>query len=449
LERTLAKSSHSIVLEEKNRLIKNLRAQVSRLQVGKWRAEIARRAAEAEIKKYKKDLVKQVEQLVADVALGKPSGFGQLLKRTFAMKTKRQYSREERELAICIHYYISKRGYTYLRSLFSLPCGRTIRRWLRDYDALPGLIQKAMDALVLRAKASRAKGKSLVVNLQFDEAAVRRELTLLQDGTTFGFIDLGRHATSNDDVQHKASSNLRPDPCAKEVLVFMVVGINDNFKIPVAYYMIGKSISSSCKASMTREVIMELQKAEIEVAAVVCDGKGLSVLKDLGVDVPAVLAGSSTARDCSFPHPSFPDQDCKRIFGILDACHLLKLLRNAIGELKVLKWGNHGNVEWKYFENLHSLQKHHELSLAPKFRRRHVEFQRHIMDVSLAAQTLSRSVSLAMDCCRLQDFKLDDKDFSDSKVTADWTMLINDLFDVLNTKNLKGKGFVFYFFPPY
>ena len=57
------------------------------------------------------------------------------------------------------------------------------------------------------------------------------------------------------------------------------------------------------------------------------------------------------------------------------------------------------------------------------------------MKVSVAAQTFSHSVSAAITFLR----KLRLKEFKDSKATSEFLMMINNLFDMLNSKRKFGK----------
>ena len=80
-----------------------------------------------------------------------------------------------------------------------------------------------------------------------------------------------------------------------------------------------------------------------------------------------------------------------------DACHLLKLLRNALGQLKVFKW-NGDFVKREYIVWLWEEQLKTHLHLANKISREAIKFDNEKMNVAIAARTLSRSVSKLLDC---------------------------------------------------
>jgi hypothetical protein len=76
-----------------------------------------------------------------------------------------------------------------------------------------------------------------------------------------------------------------------------------------------------------------------------------------------------------FPHP----ETNQPIFIILDPCHMIKLIRNALEHFKYLCDKDDGLIRWKYFEELVNLQKKIGLHAAIKIRRRHLNFKKEIM----------------------------------------------------------------------
>ena len=95
-----------------------------------------------------------------------------------------------------------------------------------------------------------------------------------------------------------------------------------------------------------------------------------------------------------FQHPKLPSS---KVYVILDVCHMIKLLRNLLGDYKVLHTDNNGNherIEWQYLEQLCSLQEDLGFSLANKLKRKHVLYKKHKMSVSLAAWTSCKLIWL-------------------------------------------------------
>lgn len=81
---------------------------------------------------------------------------------------------------------------------------------------------------------------------------------------------------------------------------------------------------------------------------------------------------------------------------LFDACHLLKNVRNALRDMKVLKCGPN-EIEWQYIVKLHKLQVESDLNLGNKLKGKHTDCVRNKMKVSIAAQTHSESVASALD----------------------------------------------------
>lgn len=127
-------------------------------------------------------------------------------------------------------------------------------------------------------------------------------------------------------------------------------------------------------------------------------------------------------------HPVTKD----KVFILLDACHMLKLVRNAFASMKILWDKDDGIIRWDHIESLIHLQETEGLHAATKIRRRHLNWQREKMKVSIAAQILSTSVANALLFCE-QDLQIDK--FCNSGATAKFCLQINNIFDLLNNKN--------------
>ena len=79
---------------------------------------------------------------------------------------------------------------------------------------------------------------------------------------------------------------------------------------------------------------------------------------------------------------------------------MIKLVRNTLADLRVLKNGSGEDIKWEFIENLHTLQSREGLHAANKLRNSHIDWRRQKMKVSLATQTLSKSVADAIRFCR-------------------------------------------------
>lgn len=136
------------------------------------------------------------------------------------------------------------------------------------------------------------------------------------------------------------------------------------------------------------------------------------------------------------PYFFHPADNSKRIHIFYDACHMIKLVRNTLS-MNNLTDNENKTVSWTYIKQLVSLQEEEKLHLATKVRSRHVNFKNEKMKVNLAAQVLSTSVSDALMCLQ-QDLKL--PHFAAAAATAKFCKTFNDIFDVLNSRNLYNKS---------
>ena len=117
---------------------------------------------------------------------------------------------------------------------------------------------------------------------------------------------------------------------------------------------------------------------------------------------------------------------------------MLKLVRNVLGDTRKLENGNGDWIMWDFFVKLHDLQEYEGMHLSNKLRRAHVYFLKQKMKVRLAAQLFSKSIAHSLRICK-DDLKL--SSFVNCGATIEFIEIINDLFDILNSRNLKNYGF--------
>ena len=75
---------------------------------------------------------------------------------------------------------------------------------------------------------------------------------------------------------------------------------------------------------------------------------------------------------------------------------MLKLARNALGFMKVFVTPKGGKISWENIEALYKIQQDDILQIGNKLKPKHMRWHKHKMNVSVAAQTLSSSVSSAI-----------------------------------------------------
>ena len=117
-----------------------------------------------------------------------------------------------------------------------------------------------------------------------------------------------------------------PENIATNVLAIISVGLKSPWQMPIAYFPTNKT-SSEIQAQLIKKAIILLLHENIIVKAITFDGaaKNIATARKLGCNI-SVLQGS-------FIHPCRPDL---KVYVILDICHMLKLARNALGDMGII-----------------------------------------------------------------------------------------------------------------
>jgi len=174
-------------------------------------------------------------------------------------------------------------------------------------------------------------------------------------GKIVGVVDLGTGVEPDDSALP-----------ATEAFVLMVVSINSSWKLPIAYFMIAH-LSAEEKVSIMYPALKKLHNIKDEVVSMTCDAPptNISTLKKFGASFD--LSGIKS----SFSHPS---DHTKSVAVILDPCHMLKLARNTLTNLKVLKDPEGNEIRWDFIEKLHEVQEEAGLRAGNKLRKAHIQF---------------------------------------------------------------------------
>ena len=272
-----------------------------------------------------------------------------------------------------------------------------------------------MKAKVLAAKRD---GQEVVCSLMLDEMSIRKHVEW--DGKRYrGFVDLGTNINDDDSL-----------PEATDALVFMAVSVNSNWKVPCGYFLVA-GLTGEQKANLTKECIIKLHKVGVRVVSLTCNDptSHQSLLKLLGARLlPDIL-------QAYFPHPCDPEA---KIYVFLDACHMIKLVRNTMSDWRVLKDKDGKEIKWQYLAELGKLQKSEGLRLVNKLRLAHINWKPQKMKVNLAAQALSSSVADALEYC---EGKLKLPQFQGCGPTVQFIRVFDRLFDVLNSRNPLARNF--------
>ena len=202
----------------------------------------------------------------------------------------------------------------------------------------------------------------------------------------------------------------------------MLVALDGAWKLPCAYFLLD-GLNGKDRANLVNECLRRLHAIGVQVTSITCDGPAcnLYMFSELG---------ASTKPDnlkCWFPHPS--DTNIK-IYVLLDACHMLKLMRNTLSTC-VMKDKDGNEIKWVYIERLHQLQQKEGLRAGNKVRASHMQWTKQKMKVNLAAQVISSSVADSLEFC----LKLGLVEFAGCEPTIHFIRLIDHLFDILNSRN--------------
>lgn len=230
-----------------------------------------------------------------------------------------------------------------------------------------------------------------------------------------GFMDFGLGNLDADEM-----------PLASETILLMAVGISGHWRTPLGYFFVNR-VSGYLQAQLLRLTIGKLSDIGITVVAVTSDATAHSVqmAKALGIH----LDGDDMK--CTFQHPSSSSQQIAYFF---DSCHLLRLIRNAFQNFQSIQFIN-GTAHWQHLVELVSLEEQ-ELSNLETIPKTLENLKNHVLKVNCAAQLFSESVASALECL----LSLGLPPFQNCIGTIHFVRLINNLFDIFNSRNYYGKG---------
>lgn len=306
-------------------------------------------------------------------------------------------------------------AYNYLREKFNynLPHESTIRKWYANSSSNggPGIQQDCLETLSKLVSTAHDTEKEVYCSLCYDEVAIK-QLVQWSDARK-KFMGYQTYGADNE------------SKIASQAIVFLITGINFIFSIPVAYHFIG-NLNQNQKAELLKEIITAITNVGIVVVNLTFDG--------LSTNLQAcVILGSSFV--LSDFRPFFPNPvNGSRVHVILDACHMLKLWRNTLANIKTIKDGNGNVIDWHFLEKLEYYRTKNDF-ITHKLTKCHILWYTNKMNVRLAAQTLSDSVSKSLLYLR----ETNCPGFRDCGATAEFAKRANDIFDIFNTRKTEEK----------
>ena len=328
-----------------------------------------------------------------------------------------RYTTDIKQFAMTMHYY-SPKAYEFVRKLLHLPHPSSIRMWAASVNCQPGYLT---DVIQLVGKAVQKDNWMVDAVLVVDAMALHKGSFWDPKSRQYvGNIDYGT-----------AIPEAADDP-ATEALVFMVVGLTGHWKHPIAYVFQDKC-SATVQAQLIKDCIGLLHTEGINISSIVFDGTFTN-------QRTATLLGCKMSVEQMQTWFQHPQVSSSRVHVIFDVCHMLKLMRNMLGDFKTIYTEENGElkeINWHYIQRLNGLQETLGLSLANKLKRKHIVWQKHKMNVKIAAQTLSASVAQAIDFLR-DEVQL--PEFQGSEATTEFIKRIDVIFDLLNSRNPFAKG---------
>lgn len=240
--------------------------------------------------------------------------------------------------------------------------------------------------------------------LMFDEMSIKKCFDWHDSKQLVeGFVDLG----------HLGRQNL----VGTHVLVFMARGLIDNWKQPLAFFVVNNSAGKTNVNIFLDKVLEASFGAGLNVRAVVSDqGSGFQSVchsKQVTVENPHFKHGN------------------RKVFFIFDFPHLIKSVRNNLIEKSL--WFNGSEVSWNDIRELYNLEKDKGTRAALKLSSKHIHpnsFEK--MNCRLAMQIFSNSVSSAIrTAVQIGELKSET-----APNTATFLKTMNDLLDNLNSRTL-------------
>ena len=209
-----------------------------------------------------------------------------------------------------------------MRKSFQLPCSATIPAWAAAIQCEPGFLTDVIEHLQ-NTHTDDEKDCILLV----DQMAIKKEVIWDVKNKKFaGNTDYGLIFAEE------------PGSIAIKALVVMAAGLKRLWFHPVAYFLVDR-ITSKMQAQFINEAINLITEASLEVHGVTFDGCATNIA------TARCLVCKIDKFDVSFKHPT---RQNKTLYVILDICHMLKLARNSLGDMKVF-FDEDGNIIcWHY-----------------------------------------------------------------------------------------------------
>ncbi|CAH1731462.1 unnamed protein product [Aphis gossypii] len=218
----------------------------------------------------------------------------------------------------------------------------------------------------------------------------------------------------------------RSEKSAKLVLVVMIRGLHNKWKLPFAYFISSTGVTGDQMANIARSSIVKLCEIGFSPSIITCD-QGTSNRKMF-----SMLGGT--------PENPYTVINSKKIFLMYDIPHLMKSIRNNLLTGNIILTTNEGEKKICF----NDFRETYKIDSCSKTTRAMCKIdQRHLypnpwqkMSCKLALQVFSNTVSAAIKTA----IETGELISSTAQDTANFFLQLNNLFDVLNSKNLYDKN---------
>lgn len=207
---------------------------------------------------------------------------------------------------------------------------------------------------------------------------------------------------------------------AKDAIVYMFSGMNENMQLPIAYHFIS-SLTAEQKNMLLNAVIREVIGVGVVLVNISFDGFKSN---------PAMcqIAGSNLNVFSVDFNPTFQIEN-DLIHIILDPSHAIKLVRNNLSNKGILYDAENKPIKWIYIEYLLKFKQKGIFDTIHKITQEHINWKNKPMCVRLTVETFSASTANAIEYFMKQGYP----EFKGAGPTIKFIRMFDCLFDIINT----------------
>ncbi|CAG4981338.1 unnamed protein product [Colias eurytheme] len=242
----------------------------------------------------------------------------------------RRFTNEEKVLSLSL-FKKSPKSYAHLCKYFILPSLKSMKRLLSTIKIHPGInsimFKKIKESVLEKPKPFR------LCSLIFDEMSLTPHVN---------------YNVQRDIFEGFASNQI--EKFADQALVFMIKGLKEHFKQPIAYYYTNCLNKQELKG-LIKTVVQHAQDAGLIIANTVCDQSTINV------GAITELVNETRVKYLRLNKEWRYDMFCvngKNIIPLYDTPHLIKGIRNNLlnKDLLYTSNGEQKVVKWEYFQKL-------------------------------------------------------------------------------------------------